>query len=382
MTPTRSALLPAGLAATPRFTLLLSGCALFLALLAIATLPAGTHPLRGDSLTYLTAIRVLDGAPAPPGFVPNRLMTAFGSLESIRLSRAIFGNVYAGWIILNCAFYIGTVLVFGRLLLLLFEDQTVAAIGALFLAGNYAILVFGVHYLVDIGGWLFFSLAMLFLARYAKGYLHRDLVCAFGSVALGALFKEYALIALVPIWAFLSWETRSPPSLFIRRALPLSLLCFVPLALVHLWVFVRFGYSYVDWFAFNNQKYGYHHSLLGWVINALKCFGYAMNLLAPVTLLGGYLFMKGEVVTSDRLRMFVVALALSVLPLFVWPVITERLLGTAVLPFAVLAAIAIKKYERYHGLFLILTLVYIAASYLMDAYLFHLAHVVFKAGSL
>jgi dolichyl-phosphate-mannose-protein mannosyltransferase len=372
----------ARLSASPRFTLFVFSSALFLALLAIAILPAATHPLGGDSPTYLAAIRVLDGAPGPPGFVPNRLMTAFGSLESIRFSRAIFGNVYAGWIILNCAFYVGTVLVFARLLLLLFEEESVAALGALFLAGNYDFLVFGVHYLVDIGGWMFFSIAMLFLARYAKGHLHRDLVCAFGSVALGAVFKEYALVALAPIWTFLLWETRFSLSLFIRRALPLSLLSFIPIALVHFWVFVRFGYTYVDWFAFNHQKYGYHHSLVAWIVNVLKCFGYAMNLLGPIALLGGYLFLKGEEVTSERLRVFVVALALSVLPLFAWPTITERLLGTAVLPFAVLAAIAIKKYARFHGVFLILALVYIAASYLMDAYLFHLAHVVFKGGAL
>lgn len=324
----------------------------------------------GDGPSYYDAIQVLAGQPAPPSFVPNRLVTSSLGLTLILLVAQVTG-VLGAWILLNMLYLVLMAAFHYGILMLVFSDKRVAFVGGLFLMGNYAAVVFGVHYLMDAGGWFFYVLALYFLARYARFARRSDIYFAALSAGVGGVIKEYALLGAVAFGLYLLWEYKERLLTYVRQMVLPSLVVLAPLLTVAFAILQYFGYSYANWFSSNSARYVYDSR----IIEYIKAGGSLVNVLAIPTLIGAFLLItKRAKELPPRLRAYLWCVLGSALPVFVWPAITQRILFATMPAVVLLASVAVWHYrDRWH-LFVPLLLIYIAASFTMNAYILPLVN--------
>lgn len=336
-----------------------------IALIAIAFLNPRLMP-EGDSFSYIEAIKVLDGSPVSEEFVPNRILTSFLNLTGLGLFASLFGGFTLGWLIWNTLLYIIAGLAFFVLVRSVFESDKVALLGTILFATNYGVLFFGLSYVVDMGGWMFFVLSTMLLGLYAQKSEPRYLALAFIAVGIGGLFKEYVFLALPSLVVFVWYEHRASFALFLKKIIPLMLLVFIPVLMLHVWVYIKFGYTYLDWFGTNNEAFGYKN----WLVNGIKSFGSVLNLTILGFVWGAYLLWSktGEFI-SPKNKIFLLATILSILPIFIWPSLTQRVVTTAIVPFILMSCIVVKKYENLIHIFVPIIAAYAVINFLMEPHI-------------
>lgn len=327
----------------------------------------------GDSATYKEAVDILLGATPSADFVPNRILTTFLPLKFVAFSNGIFGNVTTGWILMNLLLYFGLVVCFYKILQLLFQSDRVAFVGGLFLAGSYAMISFGLNYLMDIGGWTFYVFSFYFTIRYVFSSRRIDLIYASGLVGIGALFKEYAFLAIIPIGVVVLWQNRKNILMGFKILMLPALLSVVPLLLVYLYVYKIFDYTYLDWFGKNQVTYVYSSR----IVEYIKSLGALFNMLAFPSLFGGTILLKEWKSVDERLRLVIVAGVFSVLPVFFWPAITERILFITIPVSIIIAGLFFKKYEKYFWIQITLLALYFLLNFFMDSYVLNAVNLSF-----
>lgn len=324
--------------------------------------------ILGDTPTYVQAVNVMNGAQPPHDFIPNRLLTTFGPLEIVRIFGMLFGNSYTGWFLLNCVLYFASSIVFYRLLVKLFDSRPAAYLGTLFLAGSYGYLLFGLNYLMDIGGWSFYLFALHFLYGYAQNKRPRDLYLAALMVGIGGLFKEYAFLGGAAIGAYVIIEifrSRGVRAKIFGRLVLCSGIAAVPTLLLYAYIYHRFGYTYLDWFGANAVHYVYGSRILEYI----KALGSLMNLLGMLFIGGAIVLVRKWREMQAEMKIFLGAVLISFLPVFAWPAITQRIL-TITVPFAVMiACFVFEKYQRRWYLFVPILALYVLATFCMDAFI-------------
>jgi glycosyltransferase involved in cell wall biosynthesis len=319
-----------------------------------------------DTPSYTAAMKVLVTNEYPAGYTPTRILTTFGGMQTVLALNHLFGNIYSSWIFMNVIFYLIACMVFFKILKILFENEYVALLGTLFLAGSYAMISFGLDYLMDMGGWMFYIVSLYFLLRYIKENRVRDLGFAAFAVGLGGLFKEYAFLACIPIAVIIiGYHFRQPTKIF-KKGIATAALALVPTLLLYAFVYSKFNYSYADWLAFNENYYTYSSR----IIEYIKSLGSLINILAFLFLGGAYyLFREGKRLVDCRYHIFILGMCMSILPILFWPAITQRILFITV-PFAiVIASVLIKKFETKWYWFIPVLILYLAASFTMDTLL-------------
>ncbi len=346
-----------------------------MAVLGLFRLYIGPNIL-GDTLSYVDTMDVLAGHAAPAGFVPNRVITTFAPMEIVHFLAPYFGGVYGPWFALNCLFFVLIGIVFFKLLDSFFDSKPAAYLGTLFLATNYGFLIFGPNYLMDIGGWSFYIFSIYFLWRYARSKRHKDILLAALMVGVGGLFKEYAFLGAIAIAAYLILEAW--PSLrtvqgwreFIVKSVSSAIVALVPVVLLYVWAYHRFGYTYANWFGSNAVHYIYPSRVKEYI----KAFGSLINFLAFPVLGGAWIALRqwtGKAIPglTREAKIFSTAFLVSFLPIFFWPAITQRIL-TITVPFAAfVACFCFKKYQHRWYLFLPLLALYALATFFMDSYI-------------
>ncbi|MDB5239100.1 MAG: hypothetical protein JWO00_435 [Candidatus Parcubacteria bacterium] len=353
-----------------RWLLALALC--LLALVGLFTMHLGPHVL-GDTQTYIDAMNVLSGHAAPAGFIPNRIITTFGALEAVRALSVPLGGILNGWFVLNCGLFILAGIVFFKLLEDFFGSRPAAFLGTLFLAGNYGFLVFGLNYLMDIGGWSFYIFSLYFLWRYARSKSQCDLFLAAAMVGIGGLLKEYAFLAGVATAAYLIAEAwpglRSWPGWkrFLGRSSCAAAVALVPAIVLYVWAYHHFGYTYADWFGSNAAHYIYSSRIKEYV----KALGSLVNVLGLLFIGGAYILYREwrAGIMEKEARTFLAACFVSFLPVFIWPAITQRILTIAIPFIAIVACFLFRKYERRWYAFVPILALYLLATFFMDSYL-------------
>ena len=325
--------------------------------------------IDGDGLSYVEAIKVLQGGNIPAQFVPNRILTTFFGLDSVILFSKIFGSIEAGWLILNISFYFILNIIFYKLILLIFKSEKTAFLASLFLATNYATISFGLDYWMDIGGWLFYILALYFSLNYFQTGERKSLLYSALSVGTGGLFKEYAFLGVIPIAVILIYENWPHLMAIIKKSFVPALFTLIPILIVYIFVYQKFDYTYAAWFSFNAGYYTYSSSSK--IIEYFKSFGSLYNFLAFLVIGGGYYFIRQQkkLVSEKRTVFFILSVVASALPSFVWPAITQRIIFITVPAMIVIASFLFKKYEKYWWVFLPILILYIIANFTMDAYI-------------
>lgn len=363
------------------------GIVFVLAAISIFILP---HELAGgDGVSYVDAMHVLTGSPisasdAPPDFVMHRLLTTFLGLESILLLSLIFGKITTAWLVWCIIFYLLINIVFYKLLFKIFKSSKTAFIGGLFFAANYGIVIFGLTYFMDIGGWFFYCLSIYFLYSYIESTNKKDLYLATVSIAAGAFFKENALVAYVPLFFVLFYESLtsfnfssllSSSIAFAKKITPLSLIIFTPIVIHHVDVFLSLGYNYSHWVKLNKSTYHYNSRVLEYIKN----FGSLLTLLFPLSFAGLVILLRKskEFLFDTKKKIFLASVLVSSLPAVAWPGITQRVLFMVVPGLVILACFFIKRYEKYWYAFLPVFLVYVLMSFFMNSFILNFVNLPF-----
>lgn len=350
---------------TDNFTLILGICIILFTFSSIYFL---NPKVQGDSLTYLSTINYLDTGIKSADFVPNRIITTLGALEIIIFLSKIFGSVTGVWLAMNAFFYAVTIFVFYRILHNYFDSNKVALLGTLFLATNYSFIWFGLHFLMDIGGWTFYIISLYYILQYADYRERKYLLLSSLFVGIGSLFKEYALLGIIPIAVFLIYENRSNLLNLFKKAIFPAIIATGPILLIYVYSFIKFKYTYVDWIE-DSYKYAYSSNLLLRIAEYIKSLGSLYNFLALFVILGSITLINEWNRLNTRRKMFVVSTILSFIPIFIWGGVTQRLLFICVPSTIIIASYFFKKNEDKLVYYIPVLFLYIAASFLMDSYI-------------
>lgn len=346
---------------------LLALCAALALLSFLSIYYLNPQPIN-DSPSYLAAMHYIRGdGPTPDS--PFRLLTTIGGLSIIVFLAPLFGGLLPAWLAMNVVFYAVLGISFFYVLKYFFESERVALIGALLLAGNYAPIVFGLGYFMDMGGWAFYTLSLLFLYRYITYAHRRDVLWAAAMVGAGGLFKEYALLGVIPVGLYLCYESYPSVWACVKRSVLPALLATLPVAVVHLVVYLMFHYTYLDWISENQATYGAAYSSR--IVEYGKALATLFNLLAPLVLLGvayAYWYIRSGVLDTHRV-VYVAVISASLVPAFLWPGITQRVLFICA-PVAVLfACFFVKRFEGTWYWTIPFFVLYLLASFFMNSVL-------------
>ncbi len=339
------------------------------------------HIVDGDAIGYIDAMHVIKGAPLDASlvgqviFAKQALLTTFFGLEIIIFLSFFFGKLTTAWLVFDAILYFLANAVFYKLLLKIFKSPKTAFIGGLFFAANYSMVIFGLTYFMDVGGWFFYCLSLYFLYAYVDSGMARDLYTSALAIAVGALFKESVPFAFIAMACVLAYENFRSPSGFVKKMLLPFAIAFAPMIIHHIDIFLTYDYSYLQFVELNRKVY--HYKSL--VAEYIKNFGALLNWLIPLSLGGCAIILKSlwsEEARAELFRefginakklLFVAAVLISSIPVIIWPGITERVLFMVVPGLVILACFFVKRYERFWYLFLCLVTVYAVCSFLMDS---------------
>lgn len=346
------------------FKLVLIACLITLVLLSVFILKPRIDP-NGDAPSYLQAMEVLKGGEVSANFIPNRILTTFLGLKTIILISNITPNIPAAWFVWNLSLYFLICLAFYNFILGLFDDERVALLATLFLAANYAMLNFGLGFFMDIGGSAFYIFSIYFLFLYSETQNRKMLLFSALMVGVGGLFKEYAFLGSIPIFCYLIYEHWGSPKNIIKRGFLPAIIAITPTLILHAYIYQKFNYTYFDWLSSNQAYYIYSSRISEYI----KSFGSLLNLLLLPFIAGVYVFLKygKEIMPEKKNRVFVISAVLSVLPIFFWPAITQRILFITLPATILVASFAFKKYQKYWYVFLILLVLYTILSFTMNS---------------
>lgn len=345
-------------------------CLAVLVVMAVSILEPRVVP-ESDALSYLAAMEGFDkGDGASLGTLVYRVVAAGGGITTVIGLSKLLGSYENAWMFLNVFFYAGCVMFSYELVRRLHGSRNVALLSAMFLAGNYAMLTYGLGYFMDAGGWMFYILSALGVLMYAQSGEQRYLWWAAAAVGIGGLFKEYPFLGALLIGFYLIYENWRKPLDFLKKVWKPAVISAVPVSILHGSVYFKYHFTYFDWLASNQAHYVYASRIVEFV----KTYGSLLNLLGLLALAGLFYFWTSRreaaaLPQSKNNLAYVVCLFLSMLPILFWPAITQRILFISVPAVIVLASYLFKRFESKLYLFLPVLALYIIISFYMDSYI-------------
>ena len=322
------------------------------------------HIDGGDSIEYVQSIQVLRGEQTPNDFTPNRIITSLLGLKVIMFVEGFMGNLAFSWLIMNSILYVAMGMFFYMLLAKILDNRRSAFLGTLFLVTNYATLVFGLHYLMDMGGWTFYVASLYFSFKYMESKEDKWLYIASVLVSVGGLVKEYSFVAYIVIFGLIVFTEWKNWSKMIKKVVLTGLIAFIPTLVLNIYVFSIFHYSYINWFS-HQSIYHYNSRILEYI----KSFGSLYN-FGWFLFLGGLpiLFKRSKKIFQDKTVLFIWLVILSSSLVFVWPIVTRVLFIT--MPGVVMvSSLFLRKIDKWWYAVVLLLILYVLSSYFMDAYI-------------
>lgn len=346
--------------------------AIFLLVLVGASFVIIPPHLFGDSISYLKSIDVLKTGNIPPDFIPNRILTTYAGLQAVVFLSYIFGSVLKSWLFMNIAFYVIANLFFYKLLEEFFESRKVAFWGMVLLATNYAMITFGPTYLMDMGGWAFYTAALFLTFRFLKTQEIKYLFWGALITGFGGLFKECGFLGFIPILVSLIFYYKNNFKNLIKYFLILGVFVVLPAILVHISVYINHHYNYFDWLRFNKNLMADSSDFLSYVkvFGSLFTFGWFLFIGGIYTLMK-----KDEKKFNPQQVIFLIALFLSIMPIFLWPAVTQRIFFIAIPLIILISCVFLKKYESRIHYFIPLFIIYILINLSMDKYVLPLVNI-------
>jgi hypothetical protein len=145
---------------------------------------------------------------------------------------------------------------------------------------SYPMLKYGLEMATDSIAWLFYLLSILSLAVYWLGKKDSALWTAMIWITLGFFWKEYVVVSLVALHAFVLLDRRRSTKDSLILLAKLDTIFVIPHILWQAYVFQMYGYTYFDWYFVQDRPYRewtpYHY---GKSLFALLMFGWVFVFL-------------------------------------------------------------------------------------------------------
>ncbi len=353
-----------------KYKILLLFILIFLSVFSVYAL---NPKIEGDSLLYVNSIEVLETGVQPTGFIPMMILTTYLGLKLIMFFNFFTGSIATSWSIVNALLYITMGLFFYSLLKRFIKDTQVAFISALFFITNYAAVSFGLAFMMDIGGWAAYVASIYFSYRYLENESldnNKWLYASSIAIGIGGLYKEYAFVAYVVLWGILVFKNwRQWGKIFWKSVATLSI-ALGPFFVMNIYTYFYFDqYTYIDWFMHNQHTYTYQNRL----VEFIKSFGSIYNFAWPLFLGGFYMLLvqTREIFRTkniDKNILFLWLVVASGFSVLLWPVVT-RVLFITMPGIILISSLFVKKIEKNIFIIAPILVVYIIASFLMDAFI-------------
>ena len=319
-----------------------------------------------DTSSYIQAMEYLQGKSSELVNY-NRILTTPLFLYSSIFFSYLTGSLYGGMMIVNLLFYFLIIGVFYLLVLEVYKNHKVATLSSILFLSNYCLYNFGTTYLADIGGWFFFILTSYLALKYYHSNNKRFFFLAILSASIGVLFKEYGALGLISLSTLILISDSTIKSKVKKIFTAGVLFLIIPIA-YQLFFYVKFGYSYFDWYFYNldhymlegaNQAAKYSVTLLAKVLGWLYLVGW------PIFVFG--LFQEKKYFDKTRAKILLALLPAS-LVFLAWPALTQRIAFIFVPWLVLVSGFGLSKIKNKYLLSLIL-IIYILANYSLTTYL-------------
>lgn len=268
-----------------------------------------------DSETYLSAMKYLLGAKLDE--IPfNRLITAPFMLYASIFFSYFTGGLFNGMLAVNLIFYFLIIYVFYKLVFEIYHDDRVAFLSSILFIGNYCLYNFGIAYLADMSGWFFFILSSLFALKYYNNK-NKYYYLAILAAGVGVLFKEYGALGMVSLSALIlvsnfPWQKK------IKEIFLVGLLFAAIPVLYNILFYLKFNYSYLDWYFFNISA----HAASYGIVLLIKVLGWVYLAGWPIFLYGLW---QEKKYFDKRRALILAALLPASLAFLAWPALTQRI---------------------------------------------------------
>ncbi len=350
---------------------------LILGILIVCLVSLYLHPfwLTGDTPTYIKSVEFLKGGLADKDFLPFRIISTYLALNLLILGEKLFGNIFWAWTIMNSVFYIIAGYYTYKIILELYGSERAALLGMFLIIGNYAVVIHGLAFALDMGGWALYLASAYLSLKYLKTKEEKFVLLSGVVIGIGSLLKEYALGGFPILLGSVILSNYGDWKKMVKLSSIVATLSFLPALILHFFVYLKFDYTYLDWYREQRFQYGgiYYNNR---IVEYIKSFGAVYGVGWFFFLNSLYLLIKTKfLLIGKRELSFLLLLFLSASPLWFWPGIVPRTVFIMI-PFAVaLSALTIKYYENRWYLFVFPVAIYIAWSYLLDGYIFNLMNI-------
>ena len=333
--------------------------------LAILNLAVALYVIKislwsSDSETYLKAMQYLQGAKLDE--IPyNRLITAPFMLYASIFFSYFTGGLFNGMLTANLIFYFLIIYIFYKLVFEIYKYHKTALLSSVLFLSNYSMYNFGVAYTTDMGGWFFFVLSSLLAVKYFYNNNSRKFYfLAILSSSVGVLFKEYGALGMISLVALILLSDFSYKRK-IKEIAGASLMFLVIPTLYNLAFYLKFNYSYFDWYFFSLNTFApaYNIALL------IKVLGWVYLAGWPIFVFG--LWQEKKFFDKNRSKILVALLPAS-LAFLAWPALTERLAFIFVPWLALISGFGLSKIKKTYLATAIL-IVYILINYSITPFL-------------
>jgi len=333
--------------------------------LAILNLAVALYVIKislwsSDSETYLKAMQYLQGAKLDE--IPyNRLITAPFMLYASIFFSYFTGGLFNGMLTANLIFYFLIIYIFYKLVFEIYKDHKTALLSSVLFLSNYSMYNFGVAYTTDMGGWFFFVLSSLLAVKYFYNNNSRKFYfLAILSSSIGVLFKEYGALGMISLVALILLSDFSYKRK-IKEIAGASLMFLVIPILYNLAFYLKFNYSYFDWYFFSLNTFApaYNIALL------IKVLGWVYLAGWPIFIFG--LWQEKKFFDKNRSKILAALLPAS-LAFLAWPALTQRIAFIIVPWLALISGFGLSKIKKTY-LAVAILIVYILINYSITPFL-------------
>ena len=340
-------------------------------LLIVFTFLAQPLELNGDAPTYLAAMQFLQGKEVDQSLcgedtdilVKTRILTTPLMLYGSIFFSKFTGSEYKGMFLINIIFYFLIIYVFYELVYLIYKNSQIALLSSILFFGNYCLYHYGTTYRTDIGGWFFFLLATLLAVKYFKNSeSNKFYYLAILSASIGVLFKEYGALGMIPLGILILFLPNNFFSKLFKILKAAFLFLIIP-GLYHLFIYLQYGFSYLDWYGFSYSGVINNPSAPGidWSILLLaKVLGWLFLVGWPIFAWGLYQEYKNFDKQRAKILLAILPASLSFLA---WPGLTQRIAFILVPWLAMISGYGLSKIKSKY------LIVFIVVLYMLVGYL-------------
>lgn len=198
-----------------------------------------------DAHSYMDSARLISGEEAENAY-PGRLLKPLAPIGIALLAPFFGGNMITAFLALNILCYVFLALAAYILMLLFTTDRFLAMLGTIIFISTYPVLEYGLNLYSEMGAWALYVFAIAGAVRYYRDASWKNFLITLGAVAVGLLWKEYAVLAGIFFGLTILVETTSGGKEKLMRIVLLGAISALVMGIMGLIVYAKFHYTIID----------------------------------------------------------------------------------------------------------------------------------------